>query len=473
MEQILPPLERQLRQLRMHGTLLAQCHPALAGQLGVQDRADPHVDRLVQGAAILHARAALMRERSMRQLDEMALEALFPDQLRPIPPCAIVRSGAPPGVTVAAARFDASTRSIELALAPGPAPRPATVDVCLDGEAAFCTALRHALLAADGSPFEPVGLSPGEALLPRSPGAHPGLALLREYFAFPQRFNMLRLRLDRLQAPRCTLRLPVPPGHGRMEYLAALERGHLRLGYVARAGLVAAAAVPLRVDGRQSEYILSAQGGGAIFSIDRAWIRHEGRVQPCGHLLAEGPPGPRWFVHHVAGAAPGAGWRASFSGLPELGCGSVVASFDLTCCEAGAAAGVSVRGDACRWMLHSLLALPALPLDGAALRQLMLTQLPEGAPAGASAIEAVKALDTHTAYLRCGRSAPLAGTDLRLQIDEAAFSAGGLYLFGQVMDAFFAESARINSFTRLAIHSARTGEELMRCKARNCGTLLE
>jgi type VI secretion system protein ImpG len=103
----------------------------------------------------------------------------------------------------------------------------------------------------------------------------------------------------------------------------------------------------------------------------------------------------------------------------------------------------------------------------------MATQAIDNSPAKQALIGAVRALDAKSAMLRPGRAAPLLGTEIRLQVDETAFAGSGLLLFAQVMDRFFGECAHMNSFTRLVLASANSGEELMRCKARNAGTLLE
>jgi type VI protein secretion system component VasA len=174
----------------------------------------------------------------------------------------------------------------------------------------------------------------------------------------------------------------------------------------------------------------------------------------------------------VEGAPAGHEWRIAFPGDQALPVGAV-ASIDVTCCERGKVLARPARGTACRWQLNSLLALGHMPLDASALREVMATQAIDSSPARLAIIAAVRKLDAHQALLRPGRAAPLAGTEIRLRIDEAPFAGSGLLLFGQVMDRFFGECAHMNTFTRLVLVSADTGQELMRCKARNGSTLLE
>jgi len=474
MEKILPALEGQLRRFRANAARMADRHPGLARRLGpLEWPPDAHVDRLVQAVAALHARTALALQRARCLQDEHLLELHFPEQLRPFPECRI--EAAPCAAAISARYHAGAAPSIELDvdLGPGGIESAAGLDVFIDGDAAFSAVLRSALLAGgpclasacvDGSgewrtlahwPFSPSGLDPGDALLPRAPGAHAGLALLREYFIFPERFNVLRLDLSSFNgAGRWTLKVPAPAAR----LLAELGDSHLRAGWRARACLQPGAAMPVRIDGRQNEYLLSVPPELEIFSIDRA---HAGGAEDLG-----------WAARRVEGAPAGHEWRIAFHG-DHAGPPFAVASIDVTCCERAKVLARPARGAGCRWQLNSLLALGQMPLDSGALREVMATQAIDNSRASQAIIEAVRKLDAQAAMLRPGRAAPLAGTDIRLHVDQAAFAGSGLLLFGQVMDRFFGECAQMNTFSRLELVSADTGEELMRCKARNCGTVLE
>jgi len=477
MEKILPALEGQLRRFKANAARMAGRHPGLARQLGPAPwPPDAHVDPLVQGVATLHSRTALALQRARCQQDEHLLELHFPEQLRPFPECRI--EAAPCAAAISARYIAGPAPSIEVDVDLGPEGMGAAAgfEVFIDGDAAFSSVLRSALLAGaagavclasacvDGScewqtlarwPFLPSGLDPQDALLPRAPGAHAGLALLREYFIVPERFNVLRLDLSPFKGTgRWTLRLPVPA----TPLLGGLQASHLRAGWRARACLRHAAAAPVSIDGRQNEYLLSVPPELEIFSIDRV---HAGGAEDIG-----------WAARRVEGAPAGHEWRIAFHGDQALPAGAV-ASIDVTCCERGKVLARPARGAGCRWQLNSLLALGHMPLDASALREVMATQAIDSSPARLAIIAAVRKLDAHQAMLRPGRAAPLAGTEIRLRVDEPPFAGSGLLLFGQVMDRFFGECAHMNSFTRLVLVSADTGQELMRCKARNGSTLLE
>ncbi|WP_374583296.1 type VI secretion system baseplate subunit TssF [Pseudoduganella sp.] len=484
MEQILPMLERQLRHFRRDGLALAARHPRLAGQLGAGGgAADAHVDRLVQGVASVHARAGLALQRAAWQTDEHLLQCHFPQQLRIFPACRIGPGPDAAPLAIVAARLcrgcDSGSALIELDIECSGALPGGAVDLHIDGDAAFSAALRTALLGGAASldagirfnggewqrlaewPFAPCGLEPGEALLPRPAGEHAGLALLRELLVCPERFNLVRLKFPLPCGGRqtATLRLPLAAGRGSdaaLRLLAGLEASRLRVGWTASAMLFPTAAAPVRLDGRQAEYLVSVPPELEIFSIDRVSV---------GGERAEG-----WVARQAPGAPAGHEWRIAMGRRWPDG---AVVSIDTSCAQRASVLARPGRGPACRWQLNSLLALELLPASAQALRELMATQAIHPSPAAHAMIGAVQSLEARSVLLQPARAAPLAGTELRLHIDEAPFAGCGLLLFAQVMERFFGECAHLNTFTRLVLVSARTGEELIRCKARNGATLLE
>lgn len=73
-------------------------YPAVAGRLGIEAQGckDPHVERLIQAAALLNARSAKRLDDSHVQFTESVLENNFPHYLRPFPACSIVQVDADP-----------------------------------------------------------------------------------------------------------------------------------------------------------------------------------------------------------------------------------------------------------------------------------------------------------------------------------------------------------------------------------------
>jgi type VI secretion system protein ImpG len=59
------------------------------------------------------------------------------------------------------------------------------------------------------------------------------------------------------------------------------------------------------------------------------------------------------------------------------------------------------------------------------------------------------------------------GIEVRLTLDEEAFTGSGIHVFAQVIEHFLGLYVHINSFTRLVILSSKTGKELLRCRPRN------
>ncbi|MFA9216179.1 MAG: type VI secretion system baseplate subunit TssF [Sphingomonadaceae bacterium] len=93
MEKLLPYFERELGLLRRAGLEFAARYPKLAGslQLSGETCADPHVERLLQGVALMNARTARLLDDGYAGFTEALLEILYPHYLRPFPACSIAR----------------------------------------------------------------------------------------------------------------------------------------------------------------------------------------------------------------------------------------------------------------------------------------------------------------------------------------------------------------------------------------------
>jgi len=93
MEKLLPYYERELSMLRRAGAEFASRYPKLAGSLQIHGEtcADPHIERLLQGAAFLNARVAKLLDDGYANFTEALLGMLYPHLLRPIPACSIAR----------------------------------------------------------------------------------------------------------------------------------------------------------------------------------------------------------------------------------------------------------------------------------------------------------------------------------------------------------------------------------------------
>lgn len=91
-EDLLNYYERELTYIRQMGTEWARKYPRLAGRLALlPDRCeDPHVERLMEGFALLAARVHLKIDDDFPEISTALLECLFPHFIRPVPSMTIV-----------------------------------------------------------------------------------------------------------------------------------------------------------------------------------------------------------------------------------------------------------------------------------------------------------------------------------------------------------------------------------------------
>jgi type VI secretion system protein ImpG len=90
-DDLLPAYERELASLRRALARFAQDHPQAAARLSIcgEHSEDPHVERMLQSAALLNARACVRIDDDYPELSRALLEILYPEYLRPFPSCAI------------------------------------------------------------------------------------------------------------------------------------------------------------------------------------------------------------------------------------------------------------------------------------------------------------------------------------------------------------------------------------------------
>jgi type VI secretion system protein ImpG len=120
------------------------------------------------------------------------------------------------------------------------------------------------------------------------------------------------------------------------------------------------------------------------------------------------------------------------------------------------------------WRLVSHLSLNYLSLidadagEGAeALRSLLSLYCDQNDSAELRQIDGLKSVASAPVNGRIPTSGPIAfgrGIEVTLTCDESAFEGTGLFLFGQVLEAFFAKYVSINSFTETVLRSVDRGE---------------
>ena len=127
------------------------------------------------------------------------------------------------------------------------------------------------------------------------------------------------------------------------------------------------------------------------------------------------------------------------------------------------------RPDA-HWRLISHLALnhQSLMQNGAAgLREMLTLYDLAQSPVSRRQIDGIIALEQleTTAWMRHQRGTSLVhGMEIRLTLDEAAYTGAGLHLFTQVLDQFLGRYVHLNSFIELVVLSHDSGKEVFRCK---------
>ena len=91
-DDLLNHYNRELGALRRLAAEFARAHPTVAGRLRLSESAveDPHVSRLLEGAALLNARIRQKIEDEFPELTDALLDHLYPHYLAPIPSMAIV-----------------------------------------------------------------------------------------------------------------------------------------------------------------------------------------------------------------------------------------------------------------------------------------------------------------------------------------------------------------------------------------------
>lgn len=93
MDDLLPEYERELALLRESLDEFAQRYPKVAARLAIAggQSQDPHVERLIQSAALLNARASARIEDDFPEFTKGLLEIQYPEFLHPFPSCSIAR----------------------------------------------------------------------------------------------------------------------------------------------------------------------------------------------------------------------------------------------------------------------------------------------------------------------------------------------------------------------------------------------
>lgn len=374
-------------------------------------------------------------------------------------------------------------------------------------------------------PVAPAGCADDEALIPYGKRSHPAWRVLAEYFCFPEKFRFVDIDLAALRplmpagARSATLHLALSrlqPDGAAARLLRTLLPANLRLFCTPVINLFAHHARPIDVTGTRAEYPLvpdagrpegfevysvdavrkQGKGGEGIVEFTPMHARRDGALATGHHwalrhddILAEIRPGYEKQLSLVDGDA-GTAQRSTVGvditctnrDLPlQLACGAPEGDLSMP----DAADGGQIRfltrptgvrrlanGDA-HWDLIACLSLNhhALIPDGLpALRKLLHLHDLSRSPVAERLIAGIVDLDHQqkTAWMPHAYGASLVyGIEVRITVEEEAFTGSGIHLFAQVMEQFLALYVQVNSFVELVLLAQRDGREILRCKRRS------
>ncbi len=379
-------------------------------------------------------------------------------------------------------------------------------------------------------PLRLAGLSEADAMLPFPSRSHPAFRLLTEYFAYPDKFHFIDLDLSALRPllpARCrrfALHLPLSGVAGdsnEARLLATLSATHLLTGCTPVINLFDKPGVPFQLSHTSADYALLADAAHAsayeVYSVNQVRLLRDGagggRIVDVYPLYAVGQDAPAgvarnyWLIRRdeaIAAASPGHDMRISLldAAFSPAVPGSATLSTELTCTNRDLpsrlrygqpegdlrAEGMSATpirllrkptashrfesGMGAHWRLVSQLALCYGRLTDAGLadfqKMLALYDVVRS-PASRRLIGGVTGLE-HSLVRGWVKTLPastlMPGIEIRMTVDETAFTGSSLYIFAQVMERYFAMNAQLNCYTQLTVVSGQTGQEIIRCHPR-------
>ncbi len=360
-----------------------------------------------------------------------------------------------------------------------------------------------------GAAVSPAGMKPEEALLPHVGAAFSGFRLLQEYFTFPAKFMFVDVTgLDRLaelgDARAFDLafefsRLPQP--------MPPVSAANVLLHCAPAVNLFRHEADPIRVDHERTEYPLRPAGQNSshyeVYSVDRVSGLVRGTARPRDYrplFRFARPAGEEAFAFRtrLAPSMSGEGTDTFLSLLLPAAPGEApeveTLSIEVTCTNRQLPAKLRVgdvavktagspefarfrnltrptgsvpppHGEDLHWRLLSHLALNYLSLaDLEALKGVLgvynfRARVDRQAEhAHKLLLEGIKRV-SGSPSTRLFRGAPVRGVSVEVDLEEDNFAGEGeAYLFGAMLNEFFARYVTLNGFSRLTVRGLRHGE---------------
>ncbi|TCS39474.1 type VI secretion system protein ImpG [Paucimonas lemoignei] len=383
--------------------------------------------------------------------------------------------------------------------------------------------------------IQPVGFAEDEMLVAQDARTHRAYQLLMEYFAFPEKFNFMDIDLAGIagRLPPGTksieLRIGLARSRGNADGFDLLDRistDNFVLGCAPVVNLFQKKAEPIRITGTSTSYPIIVDNRHSR-AYDVYEITRVARVQQDSNSEEICDFKPFYSLRHGEELdGPARYWHASYiddvaestysmeislvdSTLDPQRPETNTLSLDLLCTnrdlpsqlpfglpdgdlfiEGGSIAKTIQllrkptrsyrfpRGRGAQWRLISHLSLNHLSLSGSgvdAIREILGLYDITRASQNARQISGIAAIDHSPTMARmAGNPFPtfVRGMQIRLTVDESHYAGIGLFMYAQILDHFFGLYVHTNSFTQLSIVSRQTGQELIKCPARNGESIL-
>ncbi|MCA8914877.1 MAG: type VI secretion system baseplate subunit TssF [Planctomycetes bacterium] len=359
------------------------------------------------------------------------------------------------------------------------------------------------------SAIRPVGLGENEALLGGPGPSFPGFRLLQEYFTAPAKFMFIDLdRLDGTAAFGGEHQFVVDFEFSRLpDNMPPVSKANLQLNCVPAVNLFKHDADPIRLERGRTEYAVRPAGDDPrhfeVHSIDRVYGLEVGSAQEREYsaqfkLARSGRRNELFYHARRREAVTGSGSEMMMTFLdpedPDARPNVETVTIDLTCTNGHLpsrldAGDISVKTgnapifaryqnitrptptvppplkDDLHWRLIGHLSLNYMSLLSVdALRSVIglynfrarVDRQTE--QAHSRLLEGIKGANgAPTSILVDG--IPVRGLDVELTVDEDLLNGEGeTYLFGTILNEFFAQYVSLNSFSRLSVKGAKRGE---------------
>jgi len=365
------------------------------------------------------------------------------------------------------------------------------------------------IVTLPGASVRPVGFDASDPLLPFQSSSFNGFRLLQEYFCFPQKFMFLDVNgLEGVAALGDATSFDLTFELSRLpESMPPVNPSHLLLHCSPAINLFNHEADPIRLDHERVEYRVRPAGGKPdhyeVHTISKVVGLAQGAAKPLEYRpflrFARGPgDNVRFYRHRLHPSVTGDAAEVFLSPMPPEGGQDAYAvetlSLDLMCSnrqlptklKAGdisaststspnfarfknilkptASIPPSLTGDL-HWKLLSHMALNYLTLiDVDALRRIVglyhfRARVDRQAESALKLLlDGIKRVSSAPST-RLLQGSPVRGVAVELDLDEDNFGGEGeAYLFGTLLNEFFAEYVTLNAFCRLTVKGLKYGE---------------